>query len=52
MIRWFGLHHVVDLHWPESDSEGLNAAVPRVERATCHEKDALPASQRQCTSRC
>ena len=52
MIRWFDLHHVVDLHWPESDSEGLNAAVPRVERATCHEKEALPAGQRQCTSRC
>ena len=52
MIRRCDVHHVVDLHWPESGSEGLNAAVPRVERATCHEKEALPAGQRQRTSRC
>ena len=40
-------HRVIDLHRPESDSEGLNAGAPRVERAIYREKEALPAGQRQ-----
>ena len=47
MIRWLDLHRDVGLHWPESDSEGLYAAAPRVERVIYREKEALPAGQRQ-----
>ena len=46
MIRRCDVHHVADLHRPKSDSEGLHAGAPRVERATYREKEALPAGQR------
>ena len=52
MIRWLDAHIAVDLHRLKSDSECLHAGASRVERAIYHEKDALPAGQRQCTSRC